>query len=509
MNLSQKVAYNTTILLASRVVVAGSGLAGVAVSTRYLGPAEFGQLTVAIVLVSVFGFLTDAGLYTVAARELAKRPDEERRILANVLAMGLVMSAGALACALLVTFLAYGGSGGRLVRVGVAILAVQMLASALGGTASAYLVSRQRAGPTALAATASSVIFIGLLLLTIQLDLGFSGLAGCFAVSGVVALLLPVLAVRGAGLGLQRDPALWRQMIAWALPQAGVLVLGVIYFRLDTFLLSFLSSASEVGRYGVAYRVLEVLTVAPIYLMSTLFPEIARQQAHSARLNEIVQGAFSSVALAAVPIVILFAVFAEEIVAVAGGPAYLDAAPVLQLLVAAVSLLFANTVLFQSLVALNRQRDLFVRLLVVLVVNVGLNIVLIPSLGATGAAVALVVSEAAALALALRAFREVGDVPRLRRPLRLAAAVVLTAATVFLLREVLPIDRPDERLGTSFIAALKPLATLVVASGVTAAVWAGALLLLDAVPGELRAALSALRQRPAQEPVAVPPPVGG
>lgn len=48
------------------------------VSTRYLGPGDFGQLVVAIVFVSVFGFFTDAGLYTVAARELAKHPEDER-----------------------------------------------------------------------------------------------------------------------------------------------------------------------------------------------------------------------------------------------------------------------------------------------------------------------------------------------------------------------------------------------------------------------------------------------
>jgi O-antigen/teichoic acid export membrane protein len=275
------------------------------------------------------------------------------------------------------------------------------------------------------------------------------------------------------------------------------------------FLLSFLSSAGEVGRYGVAYRVLEALTVAPIYLMSTLFPEIARQKPRSARLNEIVQGAFSSVALAAVPVVIVFAIFAEEIVAVAGGPAYLDAAPVLQLLVVAVALLFVNTVFFQSLVALNRQGKLFLLLLVVLVLNVALNVALIPPLGATGAAIALVISEAAALALAFGVFREVGALPRLRRPVRLVAATAATAATILLLSEVLPLDRPDAGLGTSFTATLGPLATLIVASGLTVGLWAGALLVLDAVPAELRAAVAALRHRTSPEPVAVPPPVGG
>jgi hypothetical protein len=74
---------------------------------------------------------------------------------------------------------------------------------------------------------------------------------------------------------------------------------------------------------------------------------------------------------------------------------------------------------------------------------------------------------------------------------------------------MLPIDRPDAGLGASFTAALGPLATLVAASGITAGLWAGSLLLLDAVPAEVRAGLAALRHRSSQEPVAVPPPVGG
>lgn len=506
-NLSQKVAFNTTVLLASRVVVAASGLAGVAVSTRYLGPADFGQLTIAIVLVSVFGFFTDAGLYTVAAREIAKRPDEERRILSNVFAMGLVASVGAVILALLVAVAAYGAPADDLVRLGVVILSVQMLAAALGGTASAYLVAHQRAAPTALAATASSLVFVVLLLLTVELDFGFAGLAACFAVSGLISLLLPVIALRGIRLSLARDIQLWREMLAWALPQAGVLVLGVIYFRLDTFLLSFLSSDGEVGRYGVAYRVLEVLIVVPIYLMSTLFPEIARQRPHSARLNEIVQGAFSSAGLAAVPLLIIFVVFAEEVVGVAGGPAYISAAPVVRYLALAVALLFLNTVFFQSLVALNRQGNLFVLLLAVLVGNVLLNLILIPALGAVGAAISLVISEAVALVLCFRLYRQVGAVPGLRRPFRLTLAAAATAAVVVVLREVLPLDRPDAGLGTSFTAAVEPLATLVAASILTVGLWGGALTLLDAVPVELRAAFGALRQRSTQEPVAVPPPV--
>lgn len=504
-NLPQKVAINTMLLALSRLVVAGSGLVGVAVSTRYLGPADFGQLTVAIVFVSVFGFFTDAGLYTVAVRELAKHPDDERRLLANVFSMGLVMTAVAVLVALAFTAALYGGSSSELIRVGIVILGVQMLASPLGGTASAYLVAHQRAGPTAFAGGLSSVVFVGSLVVVIELDLGFAGLAACFALSGLISLLVPFLFVRGLRLGFARDSALWGQMFRWAVPQAGVLVLGVLYFRVDTFLLSFLSSDAEVGRYAVAYRTLEVLVVIPAYLMATLFPEIARERPRSVRLSELVQAAFSAVVLAAVPLVIIFVVFAAEMIAVAGGPRYADAVTVLQILAMAVALLFVNTVFFQSLVALNRQGRLFVMLLTVLAGNVALNLLLVPPHGAVGAAISLVVTEAAALVLALRIFAEVGTAPRLRRPLRLIGAAASTSAVVFALRELLPIAQASQGIGNSFTAAFVPLGMLVGGAFVTIGLWAGALALFGAVPPEVRGALKALRRGATPDPVAVAP----
>jgi len=507
-NLSQKVAVNTALLVASRIVVAAAGLAGVAVATRYLGPREFGQLTVAIVFVSVFGFATDFGVYTVVAREVAKHPEDRDRLVANAFVIGLLLTAGAMLLALLVMLVAYGGARRDLIRLGIAILSVQMLFSAAGGSAAVQLVADQRAAPGALAATVASVVFLAGLLIVISLDLGFAGIAACFTVSGAVGLLLPLAVVRGVKVRLGRDRELRRRILRWAVPQGAVIVFSVIYFRVDTFLLSFLASDAEVARYGVAYRVLEVLTVLPLFVMGTLYPEIARQPPHSARLNEIVQGAFSAMALAAVPLVIIFAGFSEDIVAVAGGPRYLTAAPVLRVLTVAVALVFVNAVYFQALVALNRQRNLFLFLIAILVANVAMNIGLIPAYGAMGASISLVVSESLALVLVLRIYVHVGVLPRVSRPLRLLGAAVGTAAVVLALRALLPVARPEEGLGSSFTAALGPLATLLGATVITLGLWFGALALLRAVPPELRAALAALRHRAPAE-TAVPPPVTG
>ena len=155
MNLSQKVLFNTVLLTVSRLLIAATGVAGTALSTRYLGVRDFGELTTAVVFVSLFNLFTDAGVWLVATREMAKRPHDEERILANVMAVGLALSAVAIGVTLGVMLIAYGPER-HLVRAGVLILAIQMLFAAPAGVSVAYMNARQRAGPAAVGSIVAS-----------------------------------------------------------------------------------------------------------------------------------------------------------------------------------------------------------------------------------------------------------------------------------------------------------------------------------------------------------------
>lgn len=62
-------------------------------ATRYLGIEEFGLLLTAVTFVALFGVLADVGVWTIAAREIAKRPEDEAAILNTVSLIGLALSA--------------------------------------------------------------------------------------------------------------------------------------------------------------------------------------------------------------------------------------------------------------------------------------------------------------------------------------------------------------------------------------------------------------------------------
>lgn len=55
-------------------------------------------------------------------------------------------------------------------------------------------------------------------------------------------------------------------------PFAVMLFLNVLYFRIDTLILSFYKSNLDVGAYGFAYKIFEFLLVAPTFLSASIFP---------------------------------------------------------------------------------------------------------------------------------------------------------------------------------------------------------------------------------------------
>ena len=68
------------------------GVASIAVLTRYLGPDDYGQFTLALMYMQLFGVLADVGLFTTVVREISKDPSRTEELVGNALTLRLVLS---------------------------------------------------------------------------------------------------------------------------------------------------------------------------------------------------------------------------------------------------------------------------------------------------------------------------------------------------------------------------------------------------------------------------------
>jgi O-antigen/teichoic acid export membrane protein len=168
-------------------------------------------------------------------------------------------------------------------------------------------------------------------------------------------------------------------------------VVGALYLRVDVLLLGWLADSAAVGRYFTAARVLEASYGLPHLLMLAMLPRLVRAAAFAplfrrAALVFLGLGTAAAAALTVVAPWLLPRLYPEEGAAIAGLVVALAPAAI------AVFLGFLAT---QSLAVLGRARTWLGLALAGLVLNLALDLALIPAYGALGAAWATVATELA------------------------------------------------------------------------------------------------------------------
>lgn len=190
------------------------------------------------------------------------------------------------------------------------------------------------------------------------------------------------------------DRSLMKKLSVFAFPIFLTSLFDIVYGRLDSILLSKFASLSEVGLYNAAYPTVSsawgILSSVIIFLVPIISEISAKKEYDKIRLavNTLYKYAFMIV----LPITIIVFLFSETILNILFGSEYVAAAFALKIL--------SLGILMQVLIKINNavfigsaNTKVMMKFLIVgSIVNIILNVVLIPRLGITGAAIALVSS---------------------------------------------------------------------------------------------------------------------
>jgi len=181
-------------------------------------------------------------------------------------------------------------------------------------------------------------------------------------------------------------------------------LVGAAYFRLGSIALGLLAGREAVGAYAAAFRILEATQVVPTVAMNVALPRLARASERAAALRLMLP-------LAAVGAAVSAALYlaSAQVIAALYGAAFAPAAPVLRVLALAVAPIYAGFALTQGLMVTRRSGAYLRVALASVALNLALNAVAIPLWGASGAALATVVTELAVVGLCLRALATEGE----------------------------------------------------------------------------------------------------
>lgn len=363
---------------------------------RHLGRDQFGRLNYALAVVGMCTVLAECGLEAVVRRELIHRPERSGALLAAVWRLRLAVGA---TCYAVVAIWSIVGVADRAER-GVLIAAGGLLFQPGLAVADLWLQANLRARTATiaqmLALTAGAGARVALILADAPL---WTFGAAAAAEAGVAAAILTVLARRiGLRIAAERDSwALLRPLLrdAWPLLLSSASI--AIYMRIDVVMLRNLAGDGAVGIYTAAVRLSEMSYFLPIAMGASLLPSLLRARAAGeAAYAERMQQYFDLSAGLAYAVALPLAVASPWVVQLAYGAQFAAAAPVLALHVWATLFVFLGVARGQFLV--NESLTFFYLLATAAgaVVNIALNALLIPRIGAIGTALATVTSYATA-----------------------------------------------------------------------------------------------------------------
>ncbi len=386
-------AANFAWLAADRAVRMVSGFVLGVWLARYLGPQKFGSLGYAMAVIALLGPLAELGFENVARREFIRSPEHAAITSGTVLAFRAVGGLLAIACALLFGWLF---TDSALDRNLVWILSLGLLQPGLM-IADSWLKARLDAR----SAVIPQWLAVGFGLLLQLCGIAWGAPVEYFAAVTVLeGLLVAGLVWRAANVaGLRfgrRNRDLGRQLLreCWPLAMSSAAIL--IYMRIDLVMLRKMVGEAEAGTYLAATRLSELAYFLPMILASTLQPSLVR--AHAQAQGDYptrLQTYFDASACLAYAFTVVIAICAEVAVRLIYGSGFIEAAPILRVHCWATVFVFLGVARNQHLINEGKTRFALFGTAFGAVLNVGLNLVLIPRWGGVGAAVATVLSYAA------------------------------------------------------------------------------------------------------------------
>ncbi|MGI8438872.1 MAG: oligosaccharide flippase family protein [Thermoleophilaceae bacterium] len=392
---------NTLVRSGGEVVGKVASFVLFAALARALGQSELGVFVLALAFVQVATMPVGLGLDRYMLRRIAGDRPALGGYLYNVLGLKLALSVpAAVATAVLVNVLGYDAHTRLVVYVLTLGVLLELLARTLLGVFEAF----ERGGLLAVSLIVQRVLAAGLGLAALAAGLGVVTIALTYTTAAAAALVLTGL-LFARRIGFPRpslDRSGWGGLARSSLPFAVQDVFGVLLFRIDTVILSLMATEAAVGRYGAAYRLFEA-TLLFTWALTGSF--VAMFVYLDERSEPTLRAAFQrsiKVALAVLtPCAVALGVLAEPVCRVLFGGEFAAAAAPLRAL-APVIVLIGIVSLSSSLIVSRGRPTLMVGLTAAMAsLNIVLNVALIPSLADTGAALAMLATEAAFAAMVL------------------------------------------------------------------------------------------------------------
>jgi len=396
MNRLQRVAKNTSALLAAQVLGKLLAFFYVMYTARYLGVKDFGILSLALAFSGIFKILTDLGLNSLTVRDIARDNHVVPVYLRNVSILKTILGIATFLIILIIVLLT---NYPRETVLVVLIVALSNVFVALTDMTSAIFQALEKMEYISVIQVLGSTSMLLGALLAIYMKMDIYAFACLYLITSIITLSFGLTALKVKFKNIVK-PINKKTQIKPDKPVMDLIKLGLpfglsglfiaVYYNIDTIMISLMASDPEraVGLYNAAYKIFLILLILPSVIVSSTFPMLAKTYVSSRdSIRYICERLTKYLFMFALPACIGITILGDRIVLLVYGTGFSNSGLILKILVwsflfASIGASFGNT-----LNATNKEMSLTKAAGTGMILNVLLNLVFIPRYSYIGAAV--------------------------------------------------------------------------------------------------------------------------
>lgn len=401
-----KILKNTSYLLIAQIFTKLISFFYVLYIARVLGVNNFGIYSLALSYFSLMTTITDLGFTRYLTREISIEKANALKIFPTVLFFRFLVS--------VIVFLFFSFFVFKLDRdisrsAYTTLVALALFPQSIALTIDSLFVAFHKIKYSALGIFILSISTVSMGTFLVINHFGVLGTLIAFIFGQLVYALFFILLIKKEGLGLINNInfRLLKDILKGSVVYGFLGVMGLIYFRIDTVLLSYIKGSYDTGIYSAAFKFLDALTFIPTALAVVLFPIFSKlNESKSEEIKVIIKKIFIYMGGIGILITLGFLIIAPFFINLFL-PSYKLSIESIKILAFATPFMFIHVPLAQVLLSTEKYiKSIFLISVLTMSFNIILNLIFIPQYGYIAASYITVLSDIFSLLILSAAIKQ-------------------------------------------------------------------------------------------------------
>ena len=394
----QKLAVHTLYQVVARIASSGASFLITIIIAHHFGVSAYGDYAKVTAFVTMFYLLADFGLNAMfLQKETSSKHFHDlfyARIILSVLLIFVVN--------LIAFFLPYNTITGvgfsPFVRIAIALFSITIFTESVLYSTFAVFQKKYMYQRFMMATIIGSIITISLVGFFVLLGLSLFWIFIAFVIGALLEAVASILFTEEKLFPMLVHVQFIKGLFYETLPVALMLIFNLIYFRIDTILLSLFRPSTDVGIYDLSYRVFDFLIALPLFLSNVLYPKLIADEKNNRNIKAKVLLYVLGFFTAGIVVVLPFW-FLSPFIFTTIKPQLLPATVPFRLLLLSLPVFFATNILQWMLLSKKKQRYLSLVYFLLTIANIIFNILFIPLFGYVASAIITGIGETIVLLL--------------------------------------------------------------------------------------------------------------